>query len=330
MLAALLLGAATDMPSDAVQGVVTGSQALAAQRQINFTRSNEHEADRVGIAVMASAGFDPNGMSSFFEKLGRRYGGASQYVPALLQTHPVTADRVAEARGRARQLPTVTRTDSPGYALAKARLQALHVLAPEAALATFRAKDESTEPADRYGLALASMRMSLHDNAERLFRNLIAEMPSVMAFRVGQAEAMLGGGSSDAAMSVYAEAIRLFPRNVPLTISYAEALIAAGKPAEAHELLLDLLNNVPATPPQLRLIARAANAEGDVANAYFYMSYYYASIGNLPLAIGQVRMALEAPEVHTVDRARFRSRLEQLIEYLPEEQRDLATASGPQ
>jgi hypothetical protein len=41
-------------------------------------------------------------------------------------------------------------------------------------------------------------------------------------------------------------------------------------------------------------------------------------------------MALEAPEVHTVDRARFRSRLEQLIEYLPEEQRDLATASGPQ
>ena len=49
---------------------------------------------------------------------------------------------------------------------------------------------------------------------------------------------------------------------------------------------------------------------------------------NLPLAIGQVRMALETPGVHTVDRARFRSRLDQLIEYLPEEERDLATASG--
>ena len=72
-----------------------------------------------------------------------------------------------------------------------------------------------------------------------------------------------------------------------MTISYAETLITAGKPSEAHKLLLDLLNNVPATAPQLRLIARAANAEGDVANAYFYMSYYYAAIGNLPLAIGQ-------------------------------------------
>ena len=88
-----------------------------------------------------------------------------------------------------------------------------------------------------------------------------------------------------------------------------------------------ILNNVPATAPQLRLIARAANAEGDVANAYFYMSYYYATIGNLPLAIGQVRMALETPNSNEVDQARFRSRLHQLIEYLPDEQRHLATSS---
>ena len=78
---------------------------------------------------------------------------------------------------------------------------------------------------------------------------------------------MAASGATEAALRVYADAIRLFPRNVPLTISYAETLIGAGKPAEAHKVLLDLLNNVPATAPQLRLIARAANAEGDVANA---------------------------------------------------------------
>jgi predicted Zn-dependent protease len=326
MLAALVLGAATDAGGDAVQGIVTASQALAAQRQINFTRANEHEADRVGIDLLSQAGFDPNAMATFFEKLGRRYGGSSQYVPELLQTHPVSAERVAEARSRARQLPTTTHTDGPNYALVKARLRVLAAPTPEAAMAEFRKADGNTA-GDRYGLALASMRMSLPDNAERLFNDLIAENPSVMAFRVGQAEAMAASGATDAAMKVYAEAIRLFPRNVPLTISYAEALIAAGRAPDAHELLLDLLNNVPPTPEQLRLIARAANAEGDAANAYFYMSYYYAAIGNLPLAIGQVRMALETPEeVHTVDRARFRSRLDQLIEYLPEEERDEATA----
>jgi predicted Zn-dependent protease len=329
MLAALVLGAASDMSSDAMTGVVTASQALAAQRQINFTRSNEHEADRVGIELLSDAGFDPNGMATFFEKLGRRYGGSSQYVPELLQTHPVSSDRVAEARERARQLPVISRTNSLTYTLTKARLVALNASTPEAAFAAFRDKTDSDAPEDRYGLALASMRMSLNDNAERLFRGLIEDFPNTMAFRVGRAEAMAASGATSAALEVYADAIRLFPRNVPLTTSYAETLIATGKSAEAHKLLLDLLNNVPPTAPQLRLIARAANAEGDVANAYFYMSYYYVAIGNLPLAIGQVRMALETPNANEVDRARFRSRLDELIDYLPEEQRELATTTGP-
>lgn len=328
MLAAVLLGAASGADSDALNGIVSASQGLAMQRQINFTRSNEHEADRVGMDVLASAGFDPRGMATFFEELGKRYGSSSQMVPALLQTHPVTTERVAEARDRARQLPPVQHQDSPAYALAKARLAVLSAPTPEAAMALYKDKAGSKAPADRYGLALSSMRISLNDAAERLFRELVAEYPTVTAYRIGQAEALMAAGSTDLAMKAYADAIRLSPRNVPLTISYAEALIAAGKAAEAHELLLDLLNNVPPTPEQLRLIARAANAEGDIGNAYFYMSYYYVSIANLPLAISQIRMALEAPDVHTVDRARFHARLEQLVEYLPEDQRNHAAVGG--
>jgi beta-barrel assembly-enhancing protease len=326
LLAAVVLGASGNVSGQAMQGMMLGSQALAAQRQINFTRANESEADRVGMELLSSAGFDPYGMAGFFDKLGKRYGGSNQYVPAILQSHPVTAERTAEARSRARTLPAVTHADSVNYALTKARIQVLSATAPEAAFDAFRGKKDSANPGDRYGLALASMRLNLNDNAEAAFKELIAQYPSVIAFRIGQAEALQAGGATDAAQRNYKESVRLFPRNIPLTISYAEALIADGKPAEAHELLLDLLNNVPATPPYLRLIARAANAEGDVANAYFYMSYYYASIGNLPLAIGQVRLALETPDVHTVDRARFRARLDQLLEYLPEEQRELATA----
>jgi predicted Zn-dependent protease len=329
MLAAILLGAATDVSGDATAGVVTGAQAMMAQRQINFTRANEHEADRVGMEVLSSAGFDPNGMSSFFEKLGKRYGAQQQYVPELLQTHPVTSDRIAEARDRARQLPQTTHADSVAYGLAKARLQVLTAPTPEAAYALFKDKAGSKVPADRYGLALSSMRMSLNDNAELLFRDLVAENPNVIAYRIGQAEALMAGGATEAALVYYKDAIRLFPRNRPLTISYAEALITAGQAAAAHELLLDLLNNVAATPEQLRLIARAANAEGDVGNAYFYMSYYYTSIGNLMLAISQVRLALEMPGVNSVDRARFKARLAELIEYLPDDQRGRALAQPP-
>ncbi len=321
MIAAALIGIASDNSGDAVAGVMTAGQALAAQRQINFTRSNEYEADRIGIEVLSHAGFDPNGMASFFEKLSRRTTTTSQMIPELLRTHPMSASRVAEARARARNLPPTTNVDSSGYGLAKARLLVLTQPTPEAALQLFELRADSKEPADRYGRALALMRIGLHDDAQRIFRDLVNEAPNIVAYRIGEAEALMSGGLVEDAMAAYEEAVRLSPRNVPLTISYAESLIVAGRPEEAHEILLDLLNNVPPTPAQIQLIARAANAEGDVPNAHNYMAEYYLSIGNLPLALNQLRMALESPDVHAVDRARFRAKLEQLIEYLPEEER---------
>ena len=108
----------------------------------------------------------------------------------------------------------------------------------------------------------------------------------------------------------------------PLTLSYAEALIPAGQPAKAHDLLLDLLNNAAPTSEQFRLIARAANAEGDIGNAHHYMSHYYLSIGNLPLAFNQIRMALEAPGVNPVDLERFRSEFSDLEGHVQEQSRD--------
>jgi predicted Zn-dependent protease len=330
MLAALLLGAAADMPGDAMAGVMTASQAAAMQRQINFTRANEQEADRVGMEVLSRAGFDPDAMANFFEKLAKRYGVAEQGIPEMLQTHPVTSSRIAEARARARQLPHVHPASSTSYGLAKARMEVLGASTPEAALARFQAKPDQSSTDTRYGLALALKGLSRNDEAERLFRELVKEAPGVIAYRIGEAETLAGGGLYDAALEVYKDAVTLFPRNVPLTISYAEVLINAGEPGRAHHLLLDLLNNVPPTPEQIRLIARAANAEGDTLNAYYYMGEYYVSTGNLPLAIRQLRMALDVPDADAIDRARLNARLKELMEYLPDEQRDeLANRQPP-
>jgi predicted Zn-dependent protease len=242
MLAAVLLGAAADLGGQATTGLMTAAQAAAVQQQINFTRAHEAEADRVGMDVLAAAGFDPNGMASFFEKLSRGLSG--QQIPEMLQTHPVSTGRIAEARSRARQLPPAKRENSVAYGLAKARLQVLMAPTPERALELFEARGASGTPADRYGRALSLTGLSRGDEAERLFRDLVAENPHIIAYRIGQAEALMSSGLAEQAMDVYAEALKLSPRHVALVISYADALIAAGEPARAHEILLDLLNNV--------------------------------------------------------------------------------------
>ncbi|MBS0394830.1 MAG: M48 family metalloprotease, partial [Proteobacteria bacterium] len=99
MLAAIVLGAMSGNSNVGMAGVIAG-QSAALQHQLNFSRENEYEADRVGIGVMSAAGYDPNAMASFFETLERRMGSAGQNAKILefLQTHPVTSGRVAEAK----------------------------------------------------------------------------------------------------------------------------------------------------------------------------------------------------------------------------------------
>jgi predicted Zn-dependent protease len=97
LLGAVLVGATTGN-ADAMPGLIAMGQGAAMQQQINFTRMEEHEADRVGIGYLAAAGFDPNGMATFFAKMMRDRGVSLNDIPSLLLTHPVDSVRLSEAR----------------------------------------------------------------------------------------------------------------------------------------------------------------------------------------------------------------------------------------
>jgi predicted Zn-dependent protease len=107
LMALVLLGAiaagASGHSGDAPMAVLAGGQGLLAQKSINFTRKDEIEADRVGIQTLANAGFDPDAMAGFFERMqdAMSAGAGEHDVPALLQTHPVTVARISDAKSRA-------------------------------------------------------------------------------------------------------------------------------------------------------------------------------------------------------------------------------------
>lgn len=320
MLGAILIGAATGS-GDALQGAIAAAQGAAVQQQINFTRSNEYEADRVGIGLLANAGFDPDGMANFFNTLARQSGPLASAAPEFLRTHPVTVNRIAEARERAAQYPPRDEIrSSTGYHLARAKLRLMASPTPSAALSRFKsdaaAPERAADIGTRYGLALARLRAGQVPEAGKAFEELLARHPEVIAFHTGLATAQMAAGDDRAAFATWEYAMRLFPRNVPLTIHYAEALMQREQPGEAHRVLLDLLNIVPPTPEQVRLIALAANAAGDIADAHYYMAEYHLMAGDLGLAADELRFALGLPDIDGVQRARFSSRLAEIQEVL--------------
>lgn len=322
MLGAILVGAASGgAGGDAMQGAIAVAQGTAAQQQINFTRNNEYEADRIGISALVEAGFDPQGMASFFEVISRNNGAPETKMPEFLRTHPVSSARIAEARGRARNYESIYTPDTVNYGITRSRLIVQRMETPEEAVRYFERESYKNQSlVERYGRALAYMRAGNHQKSNRIFEELVDNDQEVIAYHIGLAQSELALERTRDAETSFERARELFPRNVPVVVHYAEALLQLGKAKLAHEILLDLLNNVPPTPRQVQLIARAANEAGDAAEAHYYMSEYRIMIGDLLGGINFLRQALRMPNIQEIQRIRFEARIDFLREYMTEEQ----------
>ncbi|NNE59293.1 MAG: M48 family metallopeptidase [Woeseia sp.] len=329
MLGAILAGAAGGS-GDAVQGAIAVAQGNAMQQQINFTRANEYEADRVGISALAQAGFNPDGMASFFEVISRSSRPVEFRVPEFLRTHPVSSARIAEARGRARDYPAVTTQDSQSYGIAKARAAVASFERVGEAVSYFERQDyEDQSDADRYGRALAYLRDGRNNDALRIFEELVNKDQGVIAYHIGQGQAQLALENFAGTLATFERGLALFPRNVPLVVHYAEALLQLGEAERAHDLLLDLLNNEPPTPAQVRLIARAASEAGDTAESLYYLAEYRFMIGDLVGGVNFLRQALDVPELQEIQRIRFEARIDHVQGYMTEEQLQQMRRSRP-
>lgn len=108
--AAVLAAVAAKSSPDAAMGMLSLGQTVAIREQLAFSRDAEREADRVGLQILAQSGFDPNAMSTMFERLslaGRLY---DNNAPSYLRTHPLTTERIADIQGRLQSDPDMRKS----------------------------------------------------------------------------------------------------------------------------------------------------------------------------------------------------------------------------
>jgi predicted Zn-dependent protease len=327
MLAAILLGATAGRGGngDAMEGAILATQSAAIQHQINYTRASEFEADRIGIGTMASAGYDPLGMASFFDYMSRS-GPEPSRVNAVqfLIDHPIFSDRVAEAKNRADQIGRIRHPDSLGYTLMRERLRSL-VGNPQTAreyYANLAKNGAGRSIEDRYGKDVADIATRNPSSAIADLQDLIKEYPKVNQFYGALGQAYLANGQLKDSQAILEQAETLFPRNVPITVRLAETLMRNGDNRRAHLILDDLFNVVEPTPDQTRLIAKAAYAAGDIADSYYYMSYFYLMSGDFKMALNQLQLGLGMPGLDPIQRARFSARLEEVRAAMPKDRKN--------
>ncbi|WP_460821590.1 M48 family metalloprotease [Lysobacter olei] len=331
---------------DAAQAAMASAMGLAQQRQIDYTRSNEHEADRLGIQSLARTGYDPMAIADFFGKLQQRSraNGANYYgteAPEFLMTHPVTITRISEAKDRARLIAGSSRTavaaptvgsnpllppglqvmgsalkaDGTGrFEFARERLRVLSADTPRDALREYErlAKAGKLDASQGYGKALAHLGANEPAVAIQLLQGLLVGQPDHEWLLLALAEAEAKAGRHAAADARFEALLERAPNDRAFALTYARTLTErnnaeAGKRAQA--LLRPLMASSAEDPVFQRTFARASEIAGDpvrAGEAYAEAAY----LGGRPeQALVQLNTLKKRPELDYYARARIESRI---------------------
>ncbi|MFO1397132.1 MAG: M48 family metalloprotease [Burkholderiales bacterium] len=280
-----------------VQAAIAGSQALAMQTQLNFTRDNEYEADRIGFSRLVAGGFDPNSAATFMEKLQRSTRFTDGNTPSYLRTHPITYERIAEAQSRAQGLPYRQIPDSLEFHLVRALLRSYQGDAREQVKvfeAALKDKKYNSEIAERYGLVAALLRAQNIPRAKEELATLEKMAPPNAMFDAMAGNVLMGGGEYAAAAKRFEAALAKYPNKMQLVYDYPEALLKDKRAAAASAFVEQQLVRFPGDG-QLHQIAARAYAEQNMRlKEHEHQAEYYAWMGNLPLAISQLELASKA------------------------------------
>jgi len=313
-LAAILLG--TQSPAMA-QAALVAIQAGSTQFQIDFTRDNEMEADRVGMQTLEQADFDPRSMPTFFERMQQSTRFYGQGIPEFLRTHPVTASRIADTRGRADKYPYKQYPDSKNYSLIKAKLRVLTATDNEVVLKYFLARKHQGTNWQRavahYGLALIHLRSQQFSVAEKILQQLVRQYPNQPQFAAALARTALDSRQFEKSLILYKQALEYFPNNIALKIEYIESLLKTDYPLIAKQTLETLDTSIQKQPFYLDLLAQSYAGLNQQAESHRYLAEYYYASGQTEAAIMQIKLAKQSKDLNFYLQALLNERLNYFI-----------------
>lgn len=280
------------------EALVTSSQALSIQHQLNYTRAHESEADRVGFDILVKAGFDPRAMPMFFQRMARAHrlmdSGGSPY----LRTHPLDAVRLTEAQDQAEKQPYKQFVDSAEYGLLREKVRAL-TDAPAAQITYFKAalaeKRYNNEAATHFGLATALRKAHQEEAAMREAKLAFAQQPHPLTANL-LAELLLDNAQTEAAIAVITPLLQSHPGNVSLNDTLIQCRLKQNQTLAAISLSLAQIHRDEDAPRFYERLAQAYAQAGKTGPSRQAQAEAYYRQHRLSEAITQMHLALGATD----------------------------------
>lgn len=323
MAAALLL---SRVSGDAAGAALAFGQAGAIQSQLNFTRENERDADRVGLLILDQAGFDPHAMASFFERMQRATRVYEGGAPSYLRTHPLTYERIADIQNRTQGMAYRQVPDSLDFQLIRAKFRA-ELDAPGEAVKYFQQslveRKFLSEEASRYGLVASLLRARDYARARKELELLRKQVPAHAIVDTLTCEFGLAAYGPERTLPCFREALKTYPGYRALVYGYAEALLQAKRADEALRFVEGRLQTVANDHRLYFLQARGYAALNRRLAQHRAQAEAYARLGNVPAAIEQLQIGLKSGDGDFFQLSSAEARLRELRKIDEEDRREM-------
>ena len=273
--------------------------AAMQQMSINFTRSNEKEADRVGFNNLVKAGFDPNDMTSMFQRMQDKYQTKSSEEFSYLMTHPLPSERLTDMKVRADNLPKSVNTnyrDNIDFYFMQKRAESWSEKDTRKLIKKYKknvdSKDYKVSASNKYGLALAYKETKKFNEAFKIVRSLMKENPNNLVIESSLMELHLAAGNYFEAISLGRNILEIHQSNYSASILLAEAYLKNQNPEEAEKLLKDLSKNRETDPNVWFKLAEAQGLSGNILELHRSRAEYFILTGRFDAAVFQLKEAL--------------------------------------
>jgi beta-barrel assembly-enhancing protease len=306
-------------------GALTTASAVGVQNQLDYTREHEREADRIGLQILDSAGFDVRAMPAFFTTLQRGTRFAEGSAPSFLRTHPLTGERIADVTNRVEQMRYKQVPDSVEFQYVRAKLLANNGAVDtniEVFQQNIRDHIYTNEAAEHYGLAVAYLRKNALAQAEKEVAWLKRNAPQHAMIANLSAHLQVAKNNPQQAAKEYAAGLKLYPDNRALIYGYAEHFLAVKQADNAIKVVKEKQGMYPYDAYFYDVLAKAYTMQNKMLLSYQAQGESYFRKYDLARAIEQMELAAKANDGDFYQKSIVEARLVELRRMQGDDKKD--------
>jgi predicted Zn-dependent protease len=320
-LAAILLGALAGRGGAATEAIAATAMATSEALALKYSRENETDADQNGLYRMIKAGYDPNGMITFLNKIHRMSLSMAPKIPVYLLTHPAIESRIAllenlmqigqKPVGPFRKVGNFKRVQLKAF---------VEEREPDAAVNHFGSmvKTNPQDVDEIYGLGLAFKKMGRLDKSTEVFQSGLSLSPKDPDLLRELGIVYFLSGKVDQAMENLeaARSVSVPDQDADLSTLYYLGRTYQEKEdfANALPLFLKIQKEMPEFPDVYNNLGSVYGRMSQKGRSHFYFGKHFKLIGDKKSALLHFRAADQWLEKESSEKEEVRREIKELTE----------------